>query len=64
MTLLSLLVVLIVVGLVMYLINNFLPLDAKYKSLLNVVVIVFVIIWLIQALGFLAPFSQIRIGRP
>lgn len=41
------LLVLIVVGVVLYLINNFLPMDAKIKTIVNVVVIVIVLVWLL-----------------
>jgi len=63
MTLVSLLVVLVILGMVMYLINVYLPMDPKFKTLANVVVIVFVIIWLIQSLGLLGPLNTIRLGR-
>ncbi len=63
MSLISLIVVLIIVGVLMYLINSYIPMDPKYKQLVNVVVIIFVIIWLIQALGLLGPLQQIRIGH-
>lgn len=63
MTLIGLIVVLVIVGLLMYLINAFIPMDASIKRLLNVVVIVFLIIWLLQAFGLFGSLSDIRIGR-
>ena len=63
MSLLSLIVVLVIIGILMYLINAFIPMDASIKRILNVVVIVFLVIWLIQAFGLLGPLQNIRIGR-
>jgi cation transporter-like permease len=45
--LITLIVVLIVVGVVLYLINNYLPMDPKIKQILNIVVVIFVILWLL-----------------
>ena len=53
MSLISLLGVLIVVGVILWLINTYIPMDAKIKKILNVVVVIVVIIWLLQAFGVL-----------
>ena len=53
MSLISLLVVLIVVGVILWLINTYIPMDAKTKKILNVVVVIVVILWLLQAFGIL-----------
>lgn len=53
MTLLNIIIVLVVVGLVLWLINNYIPMDRKIKSILNVVVLIAVVIWLLQAFGLL-----------
>jgi hypothetical protein len=62
MTLINLVVVLIVVGLLLWLVNGFIPMDAKIKSILNVLVIVVVIIWLLNATGVVTYLSAIPIG--
>lgn len=54
MTLLNVLVVLVVVGLVLWLINTYIPMDRKIKSILNVVVLVAVVLWLLKAFGLLS----------
>lgn len=51
--LISLLITLIVVGVILYLINNYLPMDGKIKSILNVVVVIAVILWLLRSFGML-----------
>jgi hypothetical protein len=53
MTLLNIIIVLVVVGLVLWLINNYIPMDRKIKSILNVVVLIAVVLWLLQAFGLL-----------
>ena len=63
MSLLTLIIVLVVLGIVMWLINAFIPMDAQIRRILNIAVVVFLIIWLIQAFGLLGPIRDIRIGR-
>lgn len=59
----ALIVVLVVLGLVMFLINTYIPMEASIKRILNIAVVIFLIIWLIQAFGLLGPVGNIRIGR-
>lgn len=53
MDLVHIVVVLIVVGVALWLVNNYVPMDGKIKNILNIVVIIFVVIWLLQGLGLL-----------
>ncbi|AFL74499.1 Thivi_2564 family membrane protein [Thiocystis violascens] len=62
MTLISLVVTLVVVGVILWLINNYIPMDGNIKKILNVVVILVVILWLLSAFGLLGPISGMRIG--
>jgi hypothetical protein len=62
MSLISLLVYLIVIGLILYLVG-LLPIDATIKRIIQIVVLVIVILWLVQALGLIAGLGSIRIGR-
>lgn len=61
MSLLSLILVLIVVGILLWAINNFIPMDGKIKSILNAVVVIVVIIWLLQVFGVLGSFNSVRV---
>ena len=61
MSLLTLVLYLIIIGLLLYLVD-LLPIDARIKRVIQIVVVVFVIVWLLQALGFLAGLDAIRIG--
>ena len=51
MTLASIVVVLVVVGLLMWLINTYIPMAAGINSLLNVVVFIVVAVWVLQGFG-------------
>ena len=51
---LSLIITLIAIGVLMWLVNTYIPMDGKIKSILNAVVVIVVIIWLLQAFGLLA----------
>jgi hypothetical protein len=63
MTLAQIAVVLIVIGVVMWLINTYIPMMGAIKSLLNLVVIVVVVIWLLQIFGIVGPIPGVRIPR-
>jgi hypothetical protein len=63
MTLLNIVVVLVVVGLVLWLINTYIPMAGSIKSLLNIVVFVVVLIWVLQVFGLIGPIRGIRIPR-
>ena len=63
MPLIDLVVILIVVGVLLWLVNNYIPMDRKIKSILNAVVVIGVVLWLLEMLGILGPIVNIRIGR-
>ena len=62
MPLLQILMVLIVVGVLLWLVNNFIPMAGSIKSILNAVVVIGVVFWLLNIFGFLHSLSGIRIG--
>jgi hypothetical protein len=61
MPLLTILLVLVVVGVVLWLINNYIPMDAKIKNLLNIVVVIITIIWLLRAFGVLDNLKSLKV---
>jgi hypothetical protein len=63
MSLLTVVIVLIVVGVLLWLVNTYIPMDGKIKSILNAVVVIAVVIWLLQAFGLLGSLESIRIGN-
>jgi hypothetical protein len=61
MPLITIVLVLIVVGVLLWLINTYIPMDRKIKNILNIVVVVVVIIWLLQAFGLMGSLSNVRV---
>ena len=61
MPLLHVVIVLVVVGILLWLVNAYIPMDAKIKKILNVVVVIGVVLWLLQAFGLLGSIQNIRI---
>ena len=61
MPIISLIVVLVVVGVALWLINSYIPMDGKIKTILNVVVVIAVVLWLLQVFGVLGALSTITI---
>lgn len=51
MTLINVVIILIVVGVLLWLINRFIPMDGKIKQILNIVIVIAVILWLLRAFG-------------
>ena len=62
MPLLQILVVLVVVGLLLWLVNSFIPMQGQIKSILNAVVVIAVVLWLLNIFGLFHSLSHVRIG--
>lgn len=62
MPLLDIVVALVIVGVILWLINRFIPMASSIKTILNIVVVVAVIWWLLSILGLVSPLSTYRIG--
>jgi hypothetical protein len=63
MPLIQLLEVLIVVGVLLWLVNRFIPMQSSIKSILNGVVVIAVVLWLLNVFGLFHSLSHIRIGK-
>ncbi len=63
MPLINVVIALVVVGVLLWLVNNYIPMDSKIKSILNVVAVIAVVLWLLSAFGVLGPLSSYRVGR-
>ncbi len=61
--LIHVIIVLIVVGILLWLVNNYIPMDGKIKSILNAVVVILVVLWLLQAFGLLGAIGGVRVGH-
>jgi hypothetical protein len=62
MSLISLIVTLVVVGVLLWLINAYIPMQPTIKKILNVVVIIVVVLWLLSAFGVIGSMSAMRVG--
>jgi small-conductance mechanosensitive channel len=63
MPLIQLIIVLVVFGVVLWAINNYIPMDGTIKKILNVVVIIVVILFVLSAFGVLGSLSGMHVGR-
>ena len=63
MPLLHLVVILVVIGLILWAINRYIPMQSTVKKILNVVVVICVVLWLLSVFGVIGNLSAIRIGR-
>jgi membrane-associated HD superfamily phosphohydrolase len=62
MPLINIVLVLIVVGVLLWLINRFIPMQGTIKSILNAVVVIGVVLWLLDTFGLFHSLSRIRVG--
>jgi hypothetical protein len=62
MPLINIVIVLIVVGILLWLVNRFIPMQGTIKSILNAVVVICVVLWLLNVFGVLAWLPHIRVG--
>ena len=60
MTLVNIVVILVVIGLVMWLINTYIPMAGAIKSLLNIVVFAVVLIWILQTFGLIGAIPGLK----
>jgi len=60
MSLITIVVTLIVVGVLLWLVNTYIPMDGKIKKVLNIVVMVVVVLWLLNVFGVLGFLGNVR----
>ncbi|RJX29978.1 MAG: hypothetical protein C4531_09550 [Desulfurivibrio sp.] len=63
MPLMQIIIVLVAVGVILWLINTYIPMEPIIKKILNAVVVIAVILWLLSAFGVVSSLQGIRIGR-
>ena len=61
MDLITVVITLIVVGVLLYGINRFIPMDSTIKNILNIVVVIVVVLWLLQGYGLIGNIEQIKV---
>jgi hypothetical protein len=63
MPLIHVVIVLIVVGVLLWLVNSYIPMAGSIKTILNAVVIIVVVLWLLSVFGLIGELSNIRVGK-
>jgi thiol:disulfide interchange protein len=63
MPLIQILLALIVVGVLLWLVNRFIPMAGSIKSILNAVVVIVVVVWLLNVFGLMHYITSIHVGR-
>jgi predicted membrane protein len=63
MPLLSIVIVLIIAGVALHLVNRYIPMASSIKTILNIVVVVCVCVWVLQATGLWSNVSNFRLSR-
>lgn len=63
MPLIQLVIILVVVGVILWVINSYIPMQDTIKKILNAVVVISVIIWLLSVFGFIGSLQGIHIGK-
>lgn len=63
MPILSVMLTLLVIGVILWLINTYIPMDGKIKNILNIAVVVITVLWLLSLTGILANISNVEMPR-
>ncbi len=63
MPLIQLLEVLIVVGVLLWLVNRFIPMQGTIKSIFNAIVVIAVVLWILNVTGLFHSLPNIRLGK-
>ena len=63
MPLVQIVLTLIVVGVLLWLVNRYIPMQSTIKSILNAVVVIAVVIWLLRIFGLLSGITSYRVGH-
>lgn len=63
MPLIQVILVLIVVGVLLWLVNTYVPMAGSIKSILNAVVVIVVVIWLLNVFGLMDNITRLRVGK-
>jgi uncharacterized membrane protein YvlD (DUF360 family) len=63
MPLMQLVITLVVTGILLWLVNRFIPMQSSIKSILNGVVVICVVLWIVNLFGLVGPLHHIRVER-
>ncbi len=63
MPLITFIAIIAIIGFLLWMVNNYIPMDGKIRNILNAVVVIGVVVWILQTLGIMGPLSAIHIGK-
>lgn len=63
MPILTLIIVLVVIGVILWLVNTYIPMQANIKQILNIVIVIAVVLWLLSVFGILPDINALRVGK-
>ena len=63
MGLIELIILIVVIGVLLWAVNTYIPMDAKIKNILNIVVVIVLVLFLLSLFLPLGHLSNIRVGR-
>lgn len=61
MSLITIVLILIIVGVLLWIINSFIPMAASIKTIINLLVVIVVVVWLLQIFGLIGPIGNIHL---
>jgi hypothetical protein len=64
MPLITIVITLIIVGVLLWLVNTYIPMDGKIKNIINIVVVVAVVLWLLNVFGVWGHVRDVRVSIP
>jgi hypothetical protein len=62
MSLITVIITLIVAGVLLWLVNTYIPMDGKIKKIINIVVVVVVVLWLLNVFGVWGHIRDVRVS--
>ena len=62
MSLISVIIIIVLIGVIMWAVNKYIPMAPNIKTLLNIAVVVILVIWLLSLFGVLSDLNAIRVG--
>ena len=63
MPLMNVLLTLVVAGVLLWLVNTYIPMDAKIKQILNIVAVIAVVLWVLNVFGLFSSLGAVRVGK-
>lgn len=62
MSLVTIIITLVIVGVLLWLVNTYIPMDGKIKNILNIVVVILVVLWLLNVFGIWGQLGDVRVS--